>query len=224
MKRTLGCLGVLLFFGFLLGCSHSSKAGSENQASAANNAGAPQSTAAKVATQPAPPSPSEHTGSFINGRELTPDQAMALAATYHYAPPRGRYWYDPMSGAWGVEGREAVGFILPGYDFGPLAADASAGNTGVFINGREINMIEAANLQRTFGAVYQGHWWLDGRTGNYGLECNPMPMGNIIAALRAQNSGRNGDNFWSSATARGNSAGGCSYVSVDGATATSGCD
>jgi hypothetical protein len=149
---------------------------------------------------------------------------MALAATYHYAPPRGRYWYDPMSGAWGAEGHETVGFILPGYDFGPLAADASAGNTGVFINGREINMVEAASLQRTFGAVYQGHWWLDGCTGNYGLEGNPMPMGNIIAALRAQNSARNGDNFWSSATARGNSSGGCSYVSVDGATATSGCD
>jgi hypothetical protein len=149
---------------------------------------------------------------------------MALAVTYHYAPVPGHYWYDTLSGAWGIEGREAFGFLLPGHDFGPLAANASRGNTGVFINGREINMVDAASLQRTFGAVYQGHWWLDGRTGNYGVEGNPLPVGNIMAALRAQNSGRKGDNFWSSATARGNSSGGCSYVSVDGATATSGCD
>lgn len=149
---------------------------------------------------------------------------MALAATYRYAPPAGRYWYDTRSGAWGVEGREALGFILPGYNFGPLAANSSAGNTGVFINGREINMVEAANLQRTFGAVYQGHWWLDGRTGNFGVEGNPIPVGNLIAAMRVRSGGSNGDNFWSSATARGNSSGGCSYVSVGGATATSGCD
>jgi hypothetical protein len=164
---------------------------------------------------------------FINGRELNEQQVMALAATYRYAPPRGRFWYDTVSGAWGVEGHETVGFILPGYDLGPLAETASAGNTGVFINGREINMIEAAGLQRTFGAVYQGHWWLDGRTGNYGVEGNPVPMGNILAALRAQGRGGSsgGDNFWATSNAMGNSSGGCSYVNVgNGQTATSGCD
>jgi hypothetical protein len=86
-------------------------------------------------------------------------------------------------------------------------------------------MVEAAGLQRIFGAVYQGRWWIDGRTGNFGQEGNPMPMGNILAALRAQGRGGNGgDNFWSSSTARGNSSGGCSYVSVGGTTATSGFD
>ncbi|HYB66212.1 MAG TPA: hypothetical protein VEC59_13280 [Steroidobacteraceae bacterium] len=168
------------------------------------------------ATGGADPARSNATGVFINGRELTGEQAMAIAATYHYAPVPGHYWYDTRSGAWGIEGREAAGFLLPGHDFGPLSPNASAGNTGVFINGRQINVIEAARLQQTFGAVYPGHWWLDGRTGYYGLEGNPLPLGNIIAALRSQQSGRGGDNFWCSTTACGNDNGQSGYVDVGG--------
>jgi len=153
---------------------------------------------------------------FINGRELTKEQVIALAQTYHYFPPPGRYWYDTRSGAWGVEGHETAGFILTGHDFGPLAANASRGNTGVYINGREINMIEGARIYQTFGAVYRGHWWLDGRTGYYGVEGNPMPLGNIVAALQAQRNGRSGDNFWCSATACGNDDGNSGYVDVGG--------
>ena len=160
--------------------------------------------------------PARSTGVFINGRELTADQAMAIAQTYGYAPVRGRYWYDTVSGAWGTEGREAAGFLLPGYNFGPLAANASNGNTGVFINGREINTVEAVRIQQTFGSVYRGRWWLDGRTGNYGIEGNPMPVGNIVAALRAQRSGGGGDNFWCSATACGNDNSQSGYVDVGG--------
>jgi hypothetical protein len=212
------CLPAIL----LAGCSRSSQ---QKETPATASTAAPAQTAAMVPARTAEPAPTATSpGVFINGRELSDQQLEFLIATYHYAPPAGHYWYDAMSGAWGVEGHETAGLILPGYDLGPLARDASNGNTGVFINGREINMAEAARLQRTFGAVYRGHWWLDGRTGNYGVEGNPMPLGNIIAAMQAQSGGRNGDNFWSSATARGNSAGGCSYVSVDGVTATSGCD
>jgi hypothetical protein len=155
-------------------------------------------------------------GVIINGGELTAEQVAALQSAYRFAPLPGRYWYDSNSGAWGFEGREAVGFILPGHDFGPLAADASQGHTGVFINGREINMIEAMRIQQTFGAVYPGRWWLDGRTGYFGMEGNPMPLGNVHAALQAQNSGRSGDNFWSSATAAGNDDGTSGYVNVGG--------
>jgi hypothetical protein len=182
-------------------------------------AGAPQS---------APETPDAKTGVFINGLELNPDQVAALVATYGYSPPAGRFWYDTLSGAWGVIGREPAGFILPGHDFGPLPADASGGATGVFINGRQINMAEAIAIQSTFGAVYQGRWWLDGRTGYFGLEGNPVPLGNLIAMIQAQSnaagSGGGGDNFWSSRTAVGNSSGGCSYVNVGGTTASSGCD
>ena len=158
------------------------------------------------------------TGAFINGKELTRNQATAMASIYHYPQVRGHYWYDTRSGAWGLEGHEAAGFLLPGHDFGPMSSDASHGNTGVFINGRQINMAEAIRIQQTFGAVYQGRWWLDGRTGYYGLEGNPRPLGNIITALQSQRSGRGGDNFWCSATACGNDNGRSGYVSVKGVT------
>jgi hypothetical protein len=98
------------------------------------------------------------TGIVINGTELTTPQALAVVAMYGYAPPRGRYWYDSRSGAWGLEGSGTAGFILPGHNFGPVARDASNGNTGVIINGRELNLTEALSLQRTFGAAYRGRW------------------------------------------------------------------
>jgi len=228
MNRVVSSMGVVLLLMFVFGCSKKTPSASETPAAPAGTSSKPEPAgraSEMPPTQQVATSNIEGTGVFINDRELSAQQMIALTATYRYAPPRGRFWYDTVSGAWGAEGRETIGFILPGYDLGPLSPDASAGNTGVFINGREISTVEAAGLQRTFGAVYQGRWWLDGRTGNYGVEGNPMPMGNILAALRAQGRGGSGsDNFWSSATARGNSSGGCSYVSVGGTTATSGCD
>jgi hypothetical protein len=130
------------------------------------------------------------TAVFVNGRELTRGQIAQLLMTYGSVAPPGHYWYDSRSGLWGLEGREALGFMMPGHNFGPLLPDASGGNTGVYINGRQINIAEAAYLQRVLGAVYQGHWWLDGRTGNFGLEGNPLPVGNMLAAIRASQRGR----------------------------------
>jgi hypothetical protein len=121
-----------------------------------------------------------------------------------------------VSGAWGLDGHEAVGFLLPGHNFGPMPADASHGNTGVFINGREINLIEALRIQQTFGAVYRGRWWLDGRTGYYGVEGNPVPVGNLVAMLRSRQTARGGDAFRCSATSCGNDNGQSGYVSAGG--------
>jgi hypothetical protein len=128
----------------------------------------------------------ESARTIINGHELTPRQINTIKSLYRYVPPPGRYWYDSRSGAWGVEGHETVGFILPVLDLGKLAANASNGDTGVFINGREINLVEAVRIQASFGAVYQGHWWLDGRTGYFGIEGYPVPLGNMFALIKSR--------------------------------------
>src|SRR4051812_46428760 len=91
-----------------------------------------------------PGRPAAATGVFVNEREVAPAQIDALVKTYGGAPPKGRYWYDARSGLYGYSGFEAAGYIRPGHDFGTLSPRASNGNTGVFINGREINLTEAA--------------------------------------------------------------------------------
>jgi membrane-associated protease RseP (regulator of RpoE activity) len=159
------------------------------------------------------------TGIYINGGEITPRQVQELRSIYGYVAPPGRYWYDARSGLYGAMGYEAAGFMRPGHEFGPLPANASNGHTGVFINGREINMTEAMYCQRLFGAVYQGRWWLDGRTGNLGAEGNPMPIANVFMALQqSQRSAQGGSYGWHSNVtgASGGSSGGCSYVSIPG--------
>lgn len=170
------------------------------------------------------------TGIFINEREITTAQVQQLRATYGYVAPPGHYWYDPASGLYGVIGREAAGFMQPGHDFGPLPANASNGTTGVFINGRQINMAEAMYCQKLFGAVYQGRWWLDGRTGNMGAEGSPMPLTNVYVALQqSQRSSQGGGGYgWHSKItgASGGSDGKCSYVSIpgSGSVMTGNCD
>ena len=163
--------------------------------------------------------PQSRSGIFINGQEISQQQVGELRALYGYVAPPGKYWYDSRGGLFGAMGYEAAGFMRPGHDFGPLPANASNGTTGVFINGRQINMNEAMYCQRLFGAVYQGRWWLDGRTGNMGAEGNPTPIVNVFAALRqSQQSGQGGSYGWHSniTGASGGSSGGCSYVSIPG--------
>ncbi len=193
---------------------------------------APAGQAMDSAAPPAAAKSQARTGVFINGREITPAQAQQLRATYGYVAPPGQYWYDAASGLYGMMGREAAGFMQPGHDFGPLPANASNGTTGVFINGRQINMAEAMYCQQLFGAVYQGRWWLDGRTGNMGAEGSPMPIANVYMALqnaqRSSQGGGGGAYGWHSKVtgASGGSDGKCSYVSIpgSGSVMTGNCD
>jgi hypothetical protein len=115
----------------------------------------------------------------VNGRPLTPQE---LAAVGDGVPP-GNYWYDSMSGLWGHAGGPTEGQVRAGLMIGgPLQADASNGDTGVFINGRQLPMIEVAWL-RQLGPVSPGRAWLTGQ-GVYGLEGGP-PLGQIVLSQQA---------------------------------------
>ena len=133
---------------------------------------------------------------IINGTPMTESQKVEFTRIYGRPPLAGDFWYDMRSGLWGVQGREAFGLLRPGHYYGTLAATASAGNTGVFINGRQINVLEAGYLRNLFGRVIPGRWWLDGNTGYFGVEGNPIPAGNLFAAVRAAQSRGGGANYY----------------------------
>jgi len=156
---------------------------------------------------------------LINGRELAPEQISLIQTTYGQPPRPGDYWYDPMSGLYGATGYPAFGFMLPGHDFGRPPADASDGDTGVFINGRELPVAEARLWSMMLGAVIQpGRYWMDAM-GNAGYEGSPVAVVNLFAAARQNGIGaRGGDNFWTSRFSGGNydSGNARGYVSVPG--------
>ncbi len=121
----------------------------------------------------------------VNGKALSPDDLRALRLRMGIpaeAPiPPGKYWYDAVSGLWGNQGGPAMGQLLPGLELGgPLRSDASGSTTGVFINGRQIHLQEVAYLQRIFGYVLPGRYWLNWQ-GIGGVEGGP-PLFNVMAA------------------------------------------
>ncbi|MEM6929940.1 MAG: hypothetical protein AAF602_23585, partial [Myxococcota bacterium] len=132
----------------------------------------------------APPAAEARTGVVINGKELTPAQYMSFARMYRVPPQPGQWWYDPKSGQFGRVGEPVSGLVRPGHDFGPLAADASRGTTGVFLNGRQLPVTEVTLYTMLLGPILPGRYWLDPQ-GNVGREGNPMPVANLVVAGRA---------------------------------------
>lgn len=121
---------------------------------------------------------------MINRVRLPEATVNALEQRWSTRIPDGTFWYDRVSGAWGLDGGPTAGWIAAGLELGgPLQADASRGNTGVFINGRQLDMQDVAALTQ-ITPVYRGRWWVDAR-GNFGAEGGPM-LGNlrILAAQR----------------------------------------
>jgi len=136
---------------------------------------------------PARPTPSRSV--VINRARLDDDEVAALERASGVAIRDGRYWYDPMCGAWGLEGGPCAGFVRAGLRVGgPLRADASRGTTGVFVNGRELHVMDVSALQQ-FGPVYRGRYWVDAQ-GNFGLEGGPA-LGNLTGAWQMA-----GGNAW----------------------------
>ena len=155
----------------------------------------------------------------FNGVALTADQVSWLESMCRAHIPDGAYWYDNLCGAWGWQGGPCAGFIQPGLNLGgPLRPDASNGNTGVFINGRQLHFQDVVALQQ-FAPVQPGRFWVDAQA-NFGYEGGPL-AGNLLllaqAAARARG-GAGGDNFWNTRFSAGNydPNSGSGYVSVPG--------
>jgi hypothetical protein len=126
-------------------------------------------------------------GIYVNGKQVTRADLQVvgqiLGVPMEDAIAPGQYWYDQVSGLWGYPGTPAIGQIPPGLPLGgPLQAGASGGGTGIFINGREIHVLEAQYLRMLFGYVIPGRYWMNA-AGIGGFENGP-PMFNLVAAAQ----------------------------------------
>jgi hypothetical protein len=98
---------------------------------------------------------------IVNREPLDVASKQRLEQMYRVEVRPGRYWYDRMSGAWGVEGGPMLGQIAPGLSLGgPLRQDASSGRTGVVVNGRELHPQDVQALQRCVPVVQPGRYWI----------------------------------------------------------------
>jgi hypothetical protein len=116
----------------------------------------------------------------INGVVIDEATVKKFEQEHRQLIPRGDFWYDKISGAWGVDGGPTLGFTAPGMNLGgPLKEDASRGDTGVFINGRQLPWPDVQGLQAMGVPVERGRWWVDSQ-GNYAAEGEMTARGNLF--------------------------------------------
>jgi hypothetical protein len=124
---------------------------------------------------------------LVNGVRLEDSTRQALERGHGVPIKPGRYWYDTVSGVWGVEGGPAEGQIHPGLRFGGiLKRDASKGRTGVIVNGRELHALDVAALKRCVRVIPGRYWVLANGIG--GTEGGPAQF-NLAVLCKSQASG-----------------------------------
>jgi hypothetical protein len=165
-----------------------------------------------------PPEPADaQQGVLVNGEPVAQEdftrELARVGVLVSVQVPDGEYWYDRVSGLWGVWGGPTIGQMPPDLDLGgELRADASTGGTAIFINGRELHPTEALYLQQVFGYTIPGRYWMNA-VGIGGNEGGPATF-NLFAAAQQQQGGtgytRRG--LFGSAGSDGN----CSYYMTPG--------
>lgn len=118
--------------------------------------------------------------------EVVPAQVVAqLEAAYQVKFVPGSYWYDRMTGAFGIKGGPCTGIGVAGLNIGgQLKPNASGGGTHVFINGRDLHTQDVMAFQ-TFMQVIPGRYWMDAQ-GNFGYENMPYALGNVYQLYKAK--------------------------------------
>lgn len=135
----------------------------------------------------------------VNAQRIDATTVQRLERAYGVPIQAGRYWYDRVSGVWGVEGGPAAGQIHPGLPLGgPVRGDASRGDTGVFVNGRQLHRFDVLALQRCT-PVLPGRYWVlaNGVGGHEGFPatfnlaalCGARAGGGRGSSTRCQNYG-----------------------------------
>jgi hypothetical protein len=226
MTSRLRGVGVLLCWCAISGgCGSSAPEGTAGAGTGSTTTAAANGTASTA--DAGAKAPRDSSGVFINEHELSRDQVEQLVAIYRLPPPRGHFWYDTKNGLYGVWGREAAGYIRPGHDFGALPENASNGQTGVFVNGRQLNDAEVAFLQILFnGQVRRGRATVDAAWNVY--DERGVWVANLAVALQQAQRVAAGNRSWSWRDGTGAamaSDGACTMMAVPGAPVygTSGC-
>ena len=158
---------------------HAAAALVQGQTKAASNSQAQQGSILPAGTPGVAPTRDV----IVNGQTVSVQTLQNLQKIYPAPIVPGRYWYDPMSGAYGNEGSPILGQMLPGLALGgPLRADASRGTAGVFINGRQITHVEKAYLEQTCQTVVApGRYWVNAQ-GMGGIEGGPVSFNLALCA------------------------------------------
>ncbi len=130
--------------------------------------------------------------------------------------------YDPTAGIWGCWGGPTQGRLqaISGLQIAPLPPDASTGNTGVFINGRNLDTQDLLSLEQIQGTqIPPNRFWVRS-DGTWGIEGNPAVLGMIGRSSGSSRggasvaSGGDGSSWWDP----GSGTGGASFTDSTGHT------